>query len=58
VQAEDCRLFIGLRSYRFFADVEGSFDDFKWTGQNTFANKNVLSVAIETPNDMAARPRI
>jgi hypothetical protein len=50
-QADDCRLFLGVRSDPFFADVEGAFHDFQWTGQDTFAHKNVLSIAIETPND-------
>jgi hypothetical protein len=51
VQANDCRLFIGVRSDPFFADAEGSFHDFQWTGQDTFANKNVLSIAVEAPNE-------
>jgi hypothetical protein len=52
VQADDCRLFIGVRSDPFFADAEGAFHDFQWTGTDTFANKNVLCIAIEAPNDM------
>jgi hypothetical protein len=51
-QASDCRLFVGVRSDPFFADAEGAFHDFQWTGQDTFANKNVLSIAVEAPNDM------
>jgi hypothetical protein len=52
VPAEDCRLFMGVRSDPFFADAEGAFHDFQWTGQDTFANKNVLCIAVEAPNDM------
>jgi hypothetical protein len=52
VQAAACRLFIGVRSDPFFADAEGYFHGFQWTGQDTFAGKNVLSMALEVPNDM------
>lgn len=52
VNAGRCRIFIGVRSDPFFADAEGFFHDFKWTGQDTFAGKNVLSIALEVPNDM------
>jgi len=52
VQAGQCRLFIGVRSDPFFADGEGAFHDFQFTGDNTFAGKNILSMALEVPNDM------
>ena len=52
VQAGPCRLFIGVRSDPFFADAEGYFHGFQWTGQDTFAGKNILSIALEVPNDM------
>lgn len=52
VQAGECRLFFGVRSDPFFADAEGFFHGFAWTGQDTFAGKNVLSIALEVPNDM------
>jgi hypothetical protein len=52
VQAGRCRLFFGVRSDPFFADAEGFFHGFQWTGQDTFAGKNVLSIALEVPNDM------
>jgi hypothetical protein len=45
-------LFIGVRSDPFFADADGSFHGFKWTGQDAFADRNVLSIALEVPNDM------
>src|SRR4029077_10253250 len=50
--AGECRLFFGVRSDPFFADAEGFFHGFEWTGQDTFAGKNVLSIALEVPNDM------
>jgi hypothetical protein len=52
VQAGDCRLFIGVRSDPFFADGEGAFHDFQFTGDDTFAGKNILSMALEVPDDM------
>jgi hypothetical protein len=63
VQAGPCRLFIGRRSDPFFADadgvlhwlVDGQQGDFQWTGNDTFAGANVLSIALEAPNDMLGR---
>jgi hypothetical protein len=52
VQAGPVRLFIGLRSDPFFADADGSFHGFKWTGQDAFADRNILSIALQVPNDM------
>jgi hypothetical protein len=52
VDAGRCRLFFGVRSDPFFADAEGFFHGFAWTGQDTFAGKNILSIALEVPNDM------
>jgi hypothetical protein len=59
VPAGACRLFVGVRSDPFFADVEGVLHNFQWTGQDTFAGKNILSIALEVPNDMlGAGPEI
>jgi hypothetical protein len=52
VQAGECRLFIGVRSDPFFADGEGAFHDFQFTGDDTFAGKNILCMALEVPNEM------
>lgn len=60
VQAGPCRLFIGKRSDPFFADadgvlhwlVEGEKGDFQWTGTDTFGSANILSIALEVPNDL------
>jgi hypothetical protein len=60
VQAGPCRLFIGKRSDPFFADAEGVLHwlaagqagDFEWTGNDTFAGANILSIVLEVPNDM------
>ncbi len=59
VQAGPVRLFAGVRSDPFFADLEGALHGFQWTGQDAFAGKNVLSIALEVPNDMlGAGPEI
>jgi hypothetical protein len=59
VQAGPCRLFIGVRSDPFFADGEGAFHHFQFTGDDTFAGKNILCMALEVPNDMlGAGPQI
>ncbi len=52
VQAGGIRLFTGLRSDPFFADVEGALHGFKWTGHDDFAENNVDSIALEVPADM------
>jgi hypothetical protein len=63
VQAGPCRLFIGKRSDPFFADadgvlhwlVDGAEGSFQWTGTDTFAGANILSIALEAPNEMLGR---
>jgi hypothetical protein len=60
VQAGPCRLFIGTRSDPFFADadgvlhwlLDGARGSFEWTGNDTFAGANILSIVLEVPNDM------
>jgi hypothetical protein len=52
VTAGPVRLFIGVRSDPFFADADGAFHGFQWTGQDAFADRNILSIALEVPNDM------
>ena len=52
VQAGPGRLFTGVRSDPFFADADGAFHGFKWTGQDAFANRNVQCIALEVPSDM------
>jgi hypothetical protein len=52
VWAGHVRVFAGVRSDPFFADAEGALHGFQWTGQDTFADKNVLSIALEVPDDM------
>jgi hypothetical protein len=49
---EQLRLFAGLRSDPFFADVEGALHGFQWTGHDDFADNNVDSIALEVPSDL------
>jgi hypothetical protein len=63
VQAGPCRLFIGKRSDPFFADadgvlhwlVDGQKGSFQWTGADTFAGANILSIVLEAPNELLGR---
>jgi hypothetical protein len=52
IEAAECRVFLGVRSDPFFADGEGPFHDWHFTGEDTFAGKNILCMALEVPNDM------
>ena len=52
IQAGEIRLFAGLRSDPFFADVEGALHGFAWTGHDDFADNNVDTIALEVPSDM------
>jgi hypothetical protein len=59
VRAGEVRLFFGVRSDPFFADADGSFHGFDWTGKDAFANRNVQTIALEVPNEMlSADPAI
>jgi hypothetical protein len=51
VEAGPFRLFVGVRSDPFFADGEGAFHDFQFTGDDTFAGKNIFSMALEAPDE-------
>jgi hypothetical protein len=52
VNSGTARFFAGVRSDPYFADAEGALHGFQWTGQDTYAGKNVLSIAVEVPDDM------
>src|SRR6266705_1167189 len=42
----------GLRSDPFFADIDGILNNFQWTGNDTIADKNVYSMALEFPMEL------
>jgi hypothetical protein len=52
IQAGEIRVFAGARSEPFFANVEGALHGFQWTGHDDFADNNVLSIALEVPDDL------
>ena len=52
VQAGPARLFLGVRQDPFFADAEGAFHGFQWTGKDAFADKNIQCIALEVPDGM------
>lgn len=53
------RFFAGLRGDPFFADLIGFQNNMQWTGQDYFADKNVLGIVLEVPNrDLGSSPRI
>jgi YhgE/Pip-like protein len=52
VHADPARLFFGLRRDPFFADAEGAFHGFAWTGNDSFADKNIQCIALEVPDEM------
>jgi hypothetical protein len=59
VQAGPARLFAGVRSDPFFADAEGALHGFRWTGHDTFAGSNILSIALDVPDELLGPgPRI
>src|SRR6202023_918130 len=46
----DTRFFAGWRSDPFFCDVEGAKNNFQFTSDDFFADKDVCSIVLEVPN--------
>jgi len=49
--AGEYRLFAGWRSDPFFFDAGGALNEFQFTGEDFFADKDVCSIVLEVPND-------
>src|SRR6476646_335699 len=49
-QEGDIRFFAGWRSDPFFCDVEGAKNNFQFTSDDFFADKDVCSIVLEVPN--------
>jgi hypothetical protein len=49
-EAGEYRFFAGWRSDPFFFDVMGASNDFQFTGEDFFADKDVCSIVLEVPN--------
>jgi Domain of unknown function (DUF4331) len=45
------RFFAGWRSDPFFFDAAGALNEYQYTGDDFFADKDVCSIAFEVPND-------
>ncbi|GAA5193606.1 hypothetical protein GCM10023322_56030 [Rugosimonospora acidiphila] len=57
--AGDVRFFGGLRSDPFFADPVGAGNNFQWTGEDFFVDKNVFGIVLEVPNTMlGSNPKV
>jgi hypothetical protein len=55
----DCRFYAGLRSDPWFADVDGVFNNFQFTGKDTFADVNILGIVLDVPNiALGSNPQI
>lgn len=58
-QAHGYRVSAGLRSDPFFADLDGIVADFRWTGTDWGADKNVFGIALEVPDaELGDNPEI
>jgi Domain of unknown function (DUF4331) len=52
------RFFAGWRSDPFFFDVGGAINNFAFTGEDFFKDKNVASIAIELPNSALGAKKV
>jgi hypothetical protein len=50
-ESGEYRFFAGWRSDPFFFDAEGALNEFQFTGNDFFADKDVCSIVLEVPND-------
>ena len=46
------RLFTGIRSDPHFKDIKGFFNGFQFTGEDSVAERNVLGIVVEVPNEV------
>ena len=51
VESARYRFFAGPRSDPFFADAEGLFNGYRFTGTDSFSDKDVFAIALELPNE-------
>jgi Domain of unknown function (DUF4331) len=57
-EAGDYRFFAGWRSEPFFFDTQGAVNNFQFTGDDFFADKDVCSIALEVPGSALAPKKI
>jgi len=51
-EAGEHRFFVGWRSDPFFFDVQGVLNNFQFTGDDFFADKDICSIVLEVPNSV------
>jgi len=51
-QTADYRFFAGWRSDPFFFDVMGTLNNFQFTGEDFFVDKDICSIVLEVPNSI------
>jgi hypothetical protein len=51
-QRADYRFFAGWRSDPFFFDVMGTLNNFQFTGEDFFIDKDICSIVLEVPNSI------
>ena len=56
--AEKEKFFAGIRSDPFFSDLEGMKNDIKFTGTDTFFDKNIFSITLEVLMNIWAKVRM
>lgn len=54
----DYRFFAGWRSDPFFFDPLGAINNFQFTGQDFFADKDVCSIVLEVPNSVLGSKQV
>src|SRR5262249_956101 len=52
------RFFAGWRSDPFFFGTRGILNNFQFTGEDFFADKDVCSIVLEVPNSVLGRKRV
>ena len=56
--ADDYRFFAGWRSDPFFFDTRGAINNFQFTGEDFFAERDVCSIVLEAPNSALASKEV
>lgn len=57
-QAGDYRIFVGRRSDPFFLDALGALNNFQFTGEDFFADKDICSIVLEMPNAALGQKKV
>ena len=56
IATDGYRFFAGLRSDPWFVDVDGFRDDFRFTGHDSLADRDVFGIVLEVPNAALGTP--